>query len=188
MNYIEITLIALGLAMDCFAVALSYSIYQTKPAQKTIILMALFFGLFQAGMPLLGWLLGSTFQEYIQFYDHWIAFSILSIIGIKMIGGALKKREVDRYFDLSSMGVLLALSIATSIDAFMIGLSFAFLEINLFTAIFIIGNTTFLLTLIGVKIGRSMSQYINSKWAEIAGGIILIFLGVKILMEHLYYI
>ncbi|MDD2413241.1 MAG: manganese efflux pump MntP family protein [Bacteroidales bacterium] len=188
MNYIELSLIAVGLAMDCFAVALSFSIYQKKTSQKTILLMALFFGLFQAGMPVLGWLLGGVFEEYIQVYDHWIAFSILSINGIKMIGGAIKKKEVDRYFDLSSIRILLALSIATSIDAFMVGLSFAFLEVNIFKAIFIIGNITFLLTLVGVKIGRTMSQYINSKWAEIFGGIVLLFLGLKILLDHLYYI
>jgi len=187
-NLIELSLIALGLAMDCFAVALSFSIYQKKIPQKTILLMALFFGLFQAGMPALGWLLGDVFEEFIQVYDHWIAFSILSIIGIKMIGEALKKREVDRYFDLSNLGVLLALSIATSIDAFMVGLSFAFLEVNILKAIFIIGNITFLLTLLGVKIGRTMNQYINSKWAEIFGGTVLIFLGVKTLLDSLYYI
>jgi putative Mn2+ efflux pump MntP len=185
-SFIELSLIAIGLAMDCFAVALSYSIYQTRIARKTILLMALSFAVFQAGMPVLGWFLGGIFEGFMQKFDHWIAFAILSIIGIKMIGGALKKTEVERYFDMSSLNVLLALSIATSVDAFMVGLSFAFLEVNIFKAIFIIGNVTFLFTLIGVKIGRSLSAYINSKWAEIAGGIILIFLGIKILTEHLY--
>ncbi len=186
MSYIELSLIAIGLAMDCFAVALSFSIYQTKINRKAVLLMALSFAVFQAGMPLLGWFLGTIFEEIMQQFDHWIAFAILSIIGIKMIGGALKKTEVERYFDISNLNVLLALSIATSIDAFMVGLSFAFLEVNIFKAIFSIGMVTFLFTLLGVRIGRSLSQYINSKWAEIGGGIILIFLGIKILTEHLY--
>ncbi len=187
MNLIELIFIAIGLAMDCFAVSLSCSISQPKIQKSIIIKVALVFAVFQAGMPVLGWLLGIAFQQYITQYDHWISFAILSIIGIKMIGEAIKKKPGDQCFDFTKNYVLYSLAIATSIDAFIVGLSFAFLDVNITTAVFVIGLITFILTLLGIRIGRKFGFFVSSKWAEIFGGLVLVFLGAKILIQHLYY-
>jgi len=186
-SLIEIFIIAIGLAMDCFAVSLSCSISSPDLKKQDSLKIAFFFGLFQGGMPILGWLLGKSFYDSVSSIDHWIAFSILTIIGIKMIIEALKEDNEKRNINIKLLKVILLLSIATSIDAFVVGMSFAFLQVNILIAAISIGAITFLIAVFGVFLGKKFGQLIKSKWAEIAGGIILIGIGVKTLIQHLYF-
>jgi manganese efflux pump family protein len=186
-SLIEIFIIGIGLAMDCFAVCLSCSISTPSLKKRESLKIAFFFGLFQGGMPILGWLLGKSFYSSVSSIDHWIAFSILAIIGIKMIIEALKEVDKKRNINIKMLKVLLLLSVATSIDAFVVGMSFAFLQVNILTAAISIGLITFLISIFGVFLGKKFGLLINSKWAEIAGGIILIGIGVKTLIQHLYF-
>ena len=187
MNLLEIFIIGFGLAMDCFAVTLSSSICLPCLTKSDTFRIAFFFGLFQGGMPVLGWLIGKSFYESVASIDHWIAFSILSIIGIKMIIEAIKEDDTKQNFNIKRMKVLLWLSVATSIDAFVIGMSFAFLKVNIVTAVISIGVITFLVSVFGVFLGKKFGSIINSKWAEIIGGIILIAIGSKTLIQHLFF-
>ncbi len=187
MSFLVLIFVAFGLAMDCFAVSLSCSMANPNINKTLILKVALVFAVFQATMPVLGWFLGLVFLPYMEQVDHWIAFSILLIIGLKMIGEAIKKKPDEQCFDFSKNLVLFSLAIATSIDAFIIGLSFAFLDVNILHAVFVIGLVTFILTLFGIRIGRKFGLYVSSKWAEIFGGLVLIILGTKILIQHLYY-
>jgi putative Mn2+ efflux pump MntP len=186
-NLIEIFIIAFGLAMDCFAVSLSSSICTPCLKRQDTLRIAFFFGLFQGGMPVLGWLIGKSFYDSVASIDHWIAFSILAIIGIKMIAEALKEANEKQDFNIKILKVLLWLSVATSIDAFVIGMSFAFLQVNIVTAIISIGLITFLMSVFGVFLGKKFGSLISSKWAEIGGGIILVGIGAKTLIQHLYF-
>jgi len=182
MGIIELFLIAVGLSMDAFAVAISKGLSLRKMSYKIALLTALFFGGFQALMPLFGYFLGARFETYITSIDHWIAFILLSFIGLKMIKESRGPCEVlDEGFDLKGM---LLLSVATSIDALAVGITFAFLGVNIVPAITLIGITTFIISFCGVKIGNVFGECYKSK-AELAGGIILILIGVKILLEHL---
>lgn len=187
MNLVEIFIIAIGLAMDCFAVSLSSSICMPCLKRSDILRIALFFGLFQGGMPVIGWLLGNAFYDSVSSIDHWIAFGILAIIGLKMIIEAAKDSNEKESFNIKAMKVLLWLSVATSIDAFVIGMGFAFLQVNIVVAVLVIGGITFLLSLLGVYLGKKFGNLIQSKWAEIAGGVILVGIGVKTLVQHLYF-
>ncbi|MBR6349085.1 MAG: manganese efflux pump [Lachnospiraceae bacterium] len=186
MSIWEVLIIAVGLSMDAFAVALCKGLSMKKLSIKYGIIIALFFGVFQALMPLIGWFVSSRFEKYIKAYDHWIAFAILLIIGAKMIIDAIKEsrdpeKETEFRFKVTEM---LILAVATSIDALAVGVSFGLLEINIWSSISIIGCVTFILSFIGVIIGNFFGNRFRTK-AEIAGGIILILLGVKILLEHL---
>ena len=186
MSIWEVLIIAVGLSMDAFAVALCKGLSMKKLSIKYGIIIALFFGVFQALMPLIGWFVSSRFEKYIKAYDHWIAFAILLIIGAKMIIDAIKEsrdpeKETEFRFKVTEM---LILAVATSIDALAVGVSFGLLEINIWSSISIIGCVTFILSFIGVIIGNFFGSRFKTK-AEIAGGIILILLGVKILLEHL---
>lgn len=187
MSILVLLLIAVGLAMDCFAVSLSCSIAKPNINKTLIFKVAIVFAVFQSAMPVLGWFLGILFKPYMEKLDHWVSFSILLIIGLKMIGEALKKKPGDQCFDFTNNWILLSLAIATSIDAFIIGVSFAFLDVNILQAVLVIGVVTFILSLFGIQIGKKFGLYVSSKWAEILGGLILIFLGTKILIQHLYY-
>lgn len=187
MSLIEIFIIGIGLAMDCFAVSLSCSISTPCLKKRESLKIAFFFGLFQGGMPVLGWLIGKSFYDSVASIDHWIAFSILAIIGIKMIIEALKEGSEKQNFDIKMMKVLLLLSVATSIDAFVVGMSFAFLQVSIFSAAIAIGVITFVISTFGLFLGKQFGAIINSKWAEISGGIILIGIGAKTLIQHLYY-
>ena len=186
MSIWEVLIIAVGLSMDAFAVAVCKGLSMKKLSIKYGIIIALFFGVFQALMPLIGWFVSSRFEKYIKAYDHWIAFAILLIIGAKMIIDAIKEsrdpeNETEFRFKVTEM---LILAVATSIDALAVGVSFGLLEINIWSSISIIGCVTFILSFIGVIIGNFFGSRFLTK-AEIAGGIILILLGVKILLEHL---
>lgn len=183
MQFWELLLIAVGLSMDAFAVAICKGLKMPKLNPKQAAVIALFFGGFQALMPLLGWALGVSFNKYITSVDHYIAFGLLCFIGGKMVYDSFRKeQEEDAYrFDLKE---LLLMAIATSIDALAVGVTLAFLDANIAISMSVIGVTTFLLSLAGVFIGHRFGARFKSK-AELAGGIILILIGLKILLEHL---
>lgn len=187
MSFTEILLIGVGLSMDAFAVAISKGLSMRKINYKAGLIIALFFGLFQAGMPLIGYFAAIRFERYITAADHWIAFGLLAFIGGKAIVEAVKeirsgeKKEED--FKLR-FGELIVLAFATSVDALAVGISFAFLSVHIWRSVTIIGCTTFVISLAGVFIGNRFGAKLKAK-AEIAGGIILILIGLKILLEHL---
>lgn len=182
MGIIELIFIALGLAMDAFAVAICKGLSMKKMEWKKAIIIGLYFGIFQGLMPLIGYILGIGFEESIKNIDHWVAFILLVFIGINMIREAFdSKEEADDKVDFKTMIIL---ALATSIDALAIGVTFAFLQVNIILAIVLIGIITFFISVLGVKIGNTFGDRYEAK-AEIAGGGILIILGIKILFEHL---
>ena len=183
MNLLEILLIAVGLSMDCFAVSLSFGTSQ-KLNWKEIFRMALFFGLFQGLMPLIGWLIGNSLQIFISVIDHWIAFGILTFIGLKMILQSFKDSEKKKKADIRKTNILLSLSVATSIDALIMGISFGFIRVNILEAAGIITLTTFLVSVFGAKLGEK-TTFLPVRWAERLGGLVLIGIGLKIVLEHL---
>ncbi len=183
MGFIEIILIATGLAMDAFAVAVCKGLPMKKLKLKNAIKIGLYFGFFQGVMPILGYYLGVSFEKLVSQIDHWIAFILLGLIGINMIKEAFCKckGEANDKLDLKTM---LPLAIATSIDALTIGISFAFLCVDIWIAGLLIGIITFALSVIGVKMGNKFGDKYEKK-AEFIGGLILIIMGIKILLEHL---
>jgi len=185
MNFLEITLIAIGLSMDAFAVSVTLGLSVQKLSYKEYLIPGLYFGFFQALMPLIGYFAGTLFSEKIQAFEHWIAFGLLSIIGANMIRESFSKNEETHDENKFKFLNMLLLAIATSIDALAVGVTFAFFKINIFIAIAIIGFTTFCISIGGVKIGNIFGSRFKSK-AELAGGIILVGLGIKILIEHLF--
>lgn len=185
MSIISIIFTAIGLSMDAFAVSLTNGLKSSKENKNKIAFKSgLYFGGFQALMPFLGWLLGIKFTKYIESIDHWIAFILLSVIGGKMLFDSLKGDEEEEEFDLHSNKRFILLAIATSIDALAVGVSFAFLKINIVLAVSIIGVTTFIFSLIAVYIGEAFGKILRNK-AGIIGGAILILIGLNILVEHL---
>ena len=185
MTFIELLLIAIGLSMDAFSVSICKGLTTKKFSWRMALTCGLWFGLFQALMPIIGYCLGAQFQEMIKAYDHWIAFGLLFLIGANMIREAVwgDKEDVPDNGSLSFRTMFL-LAIATSIDALAVGVSFACVQVNIWSAVFIIGLTTFLFSVLGVKIGNVFgSKY--EKSAGIFGGIILILIGLKILLEGL---
>ena len=183
MSLWDIVVISVGVAMDAFAVSICKGLAMHKMDWRKAIIVGLYFGLFQAGMPVIGYFLGATFETLVTNIDHWLAFGLLSFIGGNMIREALSDDEgnVNDQVDFLTM---LPLAIATSIDALSIGVTFAFLKVNLWLAITFIGVITFAFSVCGVKIGNRFGNRYQKK-AEITGGVILIFLGIKILLEHL---
>lgn len=185
--FIEFLLIGIGLSMDAFAVSICKGLAMRKVNKKQALVIGLFFGGFQALMPFIGWALGMQFQSYITNIDHWIAFVLLVFIGGKMIVEAVKPEEeeavevMDPPLDIKQMFLL---AIATSIDALAVGVTFAFLDYPIVEAISIIGVTTFIISIGGVYVGNFFGSRYKNK-AELAGGLILVLLGVKILLEHL---
>ena len=184
MGLVEIILIAVSLAMDAFAVSICKGLSMKKMDWKKAIIIALYFGLFQGGMPLIGYLLGVGFEESIKFIDHWIAFGLLAFIGGNMIKEALSKKEDDEVDDKVDFKTMIVLAIATSIDALAIGVTFAFLNVNIVLAVSLIAAITFVISCIGVKLGNVFGDKYEKK-AEFTGGIVLILIGLKILLEHL---
>lgn len=185
MNPLSILFIAIGLAMDAFAVSISSGITINRLKLRHAILIASFFGTFQAIMPILGWLGGSSIASYIENFDHWVAFSLLFFIGSKMIYEAYKIEEIEEDKNPLNVYILFIMSIATSIDALAVGLSFAVLKVTVIYPAIVIGIVTFLMSLIGVYIGKKFGHLFEKK-VEIIGGLILIFIGIKILLQHLY--
>ncbi|EKA80384.1 manganese efflux pump MntP family protein [Bacteroides fragilis] len=192
MTGLEIWLLAIGLAMDCLAVSIASGIILKRIQWRPMLVMAFFFGLFQAIMPLLGWLGASTFSHLIESVDHWIAFAILAFLGGRMIKESFKEEDCCQRFNPASLKVVITMAIATSIDALAIGVSFAFLGIKSCSSILypvgIIGFVSFLMSLIGLIFGIRFGCGIARKLhAELWGGIILILIGTKILIEHLFF-
>lgn len=184
MNLTSIFMIGIGLSMDAFAVSIAKGMcLSKKDVAKSAWKLAFYFGLFQAVMPLLGWWVGSYFQSLIASVDHWIAFILLGIIGGKMIYDAFHPEEVE-CAPLTTKLVLI-LAVATSIDALAIGVSFAFLQVDILSAVLIIGITTFVLSFIAVYLGNRLGGFLQ-KYAELLGGCILVVIGLKILIEHLF--
>lgn len=183
MGIIELILLSIGLGMDAFAVSVCKGISMKKMNWKKACIIGLYFGGFQAIMPVIGYFFGSSFESIITNIDHWIAFILLAIIGAKMIQEAFQKEE-EEYNEDISVKTMIVLSIATSIDALAVGITFAFLKVNLLLAITLIGTITFILSVIGTKIGNRFGDKYKSK-AELAGGTILIIIGLKILLEHI---
>lgn len=187
MKLIEIFLIGVGLSMDAFAVAVCKGLNMKKINYLHTIIIALFFGAFQAIMPLLGWFLGKQFEAYITSIDHWIAFILLGIIGGKMVYEAITEKEEEAVADTEEkldIKELFLLAVATSIDALAVGITFAFLKVDITFSICVIGTTTFVLSCVGVAIGNIFGAKYQAR-AELAGGIILVLIGLKILLEHL---
>ena len=183
MGIIEIVLIGLSLAMDAFAVSICKGLSMKKMNWKSAIIISLYFGIFQAFMPVVGYFLGSTFESYVTNIDHWIAFILLSLIGGNMIKESFDSEDKKKN-DKIDFKTMIVLAIATSIDALAIGITFAFFEVNLLLSISIIGIITFLLSILGVKIGNKFGDKYQNK-AEFVGGLILVLMGIKILLEHL---
>ena len=183
MSFTSLLLLAIGLSMDAFAVSICKGLATRELNWKKMVLAGLWFGGFQALMPVIGYFLGIQFQGYITAYDHWIAFGLLLIIGGNMIKEALSNEEECADASMA-FGKMLVLAIATSIDALALGVTFAFLQVDIWKAVAFIGVVTFSFSVAGIKIGNVFGAKYKSK-AEFAGGLILILLGVKILLEHL---
>lgn len=186
MDFITILFIGIGLAMDASAVSLAKGMSLDKDQVKICLYPSPNVWLFQALMPAIGYFTGSHFAEYIQSIDHWIAFILLSLIGINMIHEGKEEKEDEAKIHSIPFKNILLLAIATSIDALAVGVSFAFLKVNLFLAITTIGITTFILSFVCVLFGKKLGSLFE-KYAEYLGGIILILLGIKILIEHLFF-
>ena len=183
MSFIELLLFAVSLSMDAFAVAICVGL--KMPAFKQALTVGLYFGVFQAGMPIAGYYAASLFSEAIAGYDHWIVFVLLGYIGGKMIYEGLKKDDVHTHKEYSlKLAGMLPLAFATSVDAMAAGISFSFLHVEIIPSAALIGLTTFTISVIGVKIGSAVGKKFKSK-AEIAGGIVLVLIGLKILLEHM---
>ncbi len=186
MGFLEILVVGVGLSMDAFAVSVCKGLCMRKIRISHALLIAFLFGLFQALMPVLGWVLGSAFAQFIEPIDHWVAFGLLAFIGIKMIYDAIRTQDADSCDceEALDMKELFLLAVATSIDALAVGISFAFLGVNIVVAACIIGVTTFALSFAGVFIGNFFGARFE-KGANIVGGVVLIVIGLKILLEHL---
>jgi putative Mn2+ efflux pump MntP len=182
----EIFVIAVGLSMDAFAVSITLGLSTEKIKIKQIIIPGLYFGIFQALMPFVGYFAGINFANKIQHLDHWIAFALLGFIGGKMIKDSFSKEEEKIEENPFKFVKMLILAVATSIDALAVGITFAFFKINIYIAIAIIGLTTFFISCGGVIIGKTFGARFKSK-AELAGGLILVAIGLKIVIEHLFF-
>lgn len=187
MGIVELLLTAIALSMDAFAVSVCKGLGMRRMRYDQALVISLYFGVFQALMPLIGWLLGTSFSRYIQAFDHWIAFVLLAFLGGKMLWDVFHEKEdgeqesAERRLDHRE---LFMLAIATSIDALAVGIAFACLEVNIWRSISIIGVTTLVISFAGVWIGNRFGNRFQKK-AEIAGGLVLILIGMKILAEHL---
>ena len=184
MRFWEILFIGVGLSMDAFAVSVCKGLSTRELRWKHFLLVGAWFGGFQALMPALGYLLGSSFERYVAAFDHWVAFVLLAIIGGNMIKEALSSEEekTDSSFAVKTMFVM---AVATSIDALAVGITFGVLSgVRILPAVLLIGVTTFLLSMLGLKVGNVFGLRYKAK-AELAGGVILILIGLKILLEHL---
>ena len=184
---VDLVLIAVGLSMDAFAVALCKGLCMRRMRFGHAVMIALAFGVFQGVMPLIGWFLGTQFESYITPVDHWVAFALLGYIGGKMLWDAFHECDApdacptDEKLDLRELFVL---AVATSIDALAVGITFAFLKVDILPAVCIIAAITFALSFLGVAIGNRFGTRFQKK-AQVAGGVVLILMGVKILLEHL---
>jgi manganese efflux pump family protein len=188
MSLITLLLVALGLAADCFAVAVGTSMTEKGNTRWRWLRFATSFGVFQSAMIVIGWLAGRTVVEYVSGFDHWVAFALLAFVGGKMIWEFFhegkEEGEEEEQTKGASLLTLITLSLATSIDALAVGLSFAFLEVNLLAAALIIGAASFIITGLGFFIGKRTGRFLG-RWAELVGGLVLLGIGIRILLEHM---
>lgn len=188
MSIFELILLSIALAMDCFAVSFSAGGMQKELRLRHALVIGSFFGLFQGMMPLIGYFGGQGVVNYIERFGHWIAFGILLILGLKMMYEALRTEKGGKGLNIMKPTTLFVLSIATSIDALAVGFSFSMLDVRIWIAILIIGIGSFLFSVGGFYMGKFLSSRIKPTYAEILGGVILIGIGIKILIEHLNYV
>jgi putative Mn2+ efflux pump MntP len=184
MDFFTITAIALGLSFDTFAVSLSYGVIQNKIFFRQAVRIALVFAVIQAGLTVTGYFLGSIISESLKAADHWIAFGLLGFLGLKMIIEGLRRTEDKETKDYSKPLILLSVAVGTSIDAFTVGVSFAFLDFRIWMSGIIIGFVTFLASMTAIRIGKSAGEKLGSK-VEVIGGLILAAIGIKIFLEHI---
>lgn len=187
MNFIELLLLSLSLAMDCFAVSCSTGVTQPDLKVKNVLFFTLSFGFFQALMPFIGWVGGEAVIGYLCKFTFWIAFGLLAVIGGKMIFEGFRHDDEKKKVDMQRVGTVLLLSIATSIDALAVGFSFSMVQtVHIGWYIFTIGMTSFLVSLVGYRFAKKLSNRIKSNYAEIIGGVVLVCIGIKILCEHYF--
>jgi putative Mn2+ efflux pump MntP len=184
MEILTVFLIAIGLSFDTFAVSASCGLILQQSKLRQSLKIAIVFAICQGIMPAFGWLVGSEIKQYVEAYDHWIAFILLFFIGLKMIIESLKKNN-EKCFDPLKLKVLIGLGLATSIDALIIGISLAFLHLNIIFSLLIIASVTFLISILGLQIGKKAGNKFGKKM-ETIGGIILILIGIKIIIEHIF--
>ena len=184
MDLITILLIAVGLSFDTFAVSVSSGLTIPHIRFLQAVKIAFTLAFFQSLMPLIGWILGNQVSGLIANYDHWVAFGLLSVLGLKMAYESLKKDKENSSFNPLKPLVLLGMAVATSIDALVVGVSFALIDINIYWSIFVIGVVTFLVSMVGMLFGKKVGGKLGQQM-EIIGGVILIGIGIKILLEHL---
>lgn len=185
MDLLTITAVALGLSFDTFAVSLSFGVVKNKILFRQAVRVALVFAVFQAGFLVAGYFLGSVISDLVKAADHWIALILLAFLGIRMIVEGVRRKEGDEVRDYTKTLTLVATAIGTSIDAFAIGISFAFLDMRIWLSGVIIGAVTFIASMTAIRIGKSAGPRLGQK-VEIAGGLILIAIGVKIFVEHMF--
>lgn len=185
MTLLSIFIIAIALSFDAMAVAAANGAHHHNMSLEKAIKIAFFFGIFQLFMPMIGWSIGLGLEQIVSKYDHWVAFFLLIILGIKMILESLKPVD-EREIDIHSYKILLLLSVATSVDALVVGMTFAFLPVNIGLAVSVIGLATFTLSLLSIYIGKKCGECWGKK-AEIFGGLLLIMIGIKILISHLFF-
>jgi len=184
MSIFEVVIIAVGLSMDAFAVSITLGLSANQVRIKECLIPGLYFGIFQALMPLIGYFVGIYFSDIIEHFEHWVAFIFLGFIGGKMIKDSFSKDKDETHENPFNFVKMLILAVATSIDALAVGITFAFFRINIFLSIGIIGSITLVISMFGVIIGKTVGNRFKSK-AELLGGIVLVGIGAKILIEHL---
>lgn len=183
MDYFTILAIAIGLSFDTFAVSLSYGVIRSSIIFRQATWVAIVFAVFQGGLTVAGYFLGSVISEVLKATDHWVALGLLSFLGIKMIYEGLKKTEENEVKDYSKIVVLLTIALGTSIDAFAVGISFALLEVKIWESGILIGAVTFIASMTAIRIGKSAGKRLGNR-VEIIGGLLLIAIGIKIFLEH----
>jgi len=186
MDFLTLLLIAIGLSFDSFAVSISSGVAKTKIRFLAATRIAFSLAFFQALMPLIGWLIGKQIIKYVESTDHWIAFTLLCLLGMKMIYESFKHSGNKPSFNPLHTLTLVGMSLATSIDALIVGISFGFLRYNIWISLLVIGIVTFIISMLGILFGKRTGEWLG-KWAEILGGLILIGIGTKILIQHLYF-
>lgn len=184
MDYFSIIAIALGLSFDTFAVSLSYGVMQNRIFFRQAVRIAGIFAVFQGGLTIAGYFLGSVISEYLKALNHWIALALLGFLGLKMIIEGLKRNEANEIKDYSKPVMLISIAIGTSIDAFAVGVSFAFLDFRIWVSGIIIGIVTFLASMAAIRIGKSTGKRLGGK-VEVIGGLILVAIGLKIFLQHI---
>jgi len=183
MDFLTIILVAVGLSFDTFAVSVSNGLSITSLSFRQAIKIAFILAFFQALMPFLGWFMGIQVEQFVSEYDHWIAFGLLLLLGMKMIIESIKKTNRQKDAEFPKLTIIIGMAIATSIDALVVGISFAFVKINIYYAVAIVGLVTFLVSMIGLLFGKTLGRKLGRE-IEVFGGIILIAIGIKILLSH----